>query len=478
MGIFQIDSVNINEGELVYVCGPTGGGKTTFLKRIKKQLGVRAGMVMQNPDSQIVNDRVYAELAFGPANQGRSDADVRRRVAETAGYFGISKWITGDTASLSGGEKQILAIASVMAMNPDVLLLDEPTAMLDPVMADRVIDLVRSMNRELGITVVIAEHRPDRLYADADLVIWIDGENMRADAPRRMAEYLAADGRKMAFLPTPARLYADAVPIPLTVKEAKKLALEGKKADGTNDCGDCGGAAYGDTNRARGQDSREAGLRPSGVDAAVCPVLELRNVTFGYVRNHPPVLSDVNLKVGRGEIFALLGENGSGKTTLASLAAGVLRPYSGTVKILGNKVKKTGQDSAMLMQDVTCHFTSDEGVGRFEGRHHYDLSGGEQQLMALEIVLANNPALLILDEPTKGLDAAEKDNFAKRLLKMRADGMAMLLITHDIEFAAGIADRMALLFTGEIAFEGTSEEFCGGNIFYTTAASRIFGGRI
>lgn len=451
MDIVQLEKIKIGAGELVYVCGPTGGGKTTLLKRMRGLLGDRAGLVMQNPDSQIVNDRVYDELAFGLANQGKNSDEVRRRVAETAGYFGISRWINRDTASLSGGEKQLLAIASVMAMAPDVLLLDEPTAMLDPVTSDRVIDLVRRMNREYGITVVIAEHRPDRLFADADRIIWVDGEELYCEAPTKMAAFLAADTEKRAFLPAAAKLFADKVPLPLTVREAKRLYAGTEKKE-------------------------DAAFEPAADAADACDVLKIKNLTFGYVRNLSPVLSGVNLTVKSGEIFALCGENGSGKTTLALLAAGALKPYSGSVKIDGHRVKTAGQDSAMLFQDVTCHFTSDEGIGRFAGRHPYDLSGGEQQLLALEIVLAKKPKLLILDEPTKGLDASEKERFALRLSELKESGMAILLVTHDIEFAADSADKMALLFAGELAFTGTPEEFCGGNIFYTTAKARIYGG--
>lgn len=451
MDIVQLEKIKIGAGELVYVCGPTGGGKTTLLKRMRGLLGDRAGLVMQNPDSQIVNDRVYDELAFGLANQGKNSDEVRRRVAETAGYFGISRWINRDTASLSGGEKQLLAIASVMAMAPDVLLLDEPTAMLDPVTSDRVIDLVRRMNREYGITVVMAEHRPDRFFADADRIIWVDGEELYCEAPADMAAFLAAAAKKRAFLPAAAKLFADKVPLPLTVREAKRFYAGTEKKE-------------------------DVAFEPAEYAADACDILKIKNLTFGYVRNLSPVLSGVNLTVKSGEIFALCGENGSGKTTLALLAAGALKPYSGSVKIDGHRVKTAGQDSAMLFQDVTCHFTSDEGVGRFAGRHPYDLSGGEQQLLALEIVLAKKPKLLILDEPTKGLDASEKERFALRLSELKESGMAILLVTHDIEFAADSADKMALLFAGELAFTGTPEEFCGGNIFYTTAKARIYGG--
>lgn len=453
MGVIQIDSLNIDEGELVYVCGPTGGGKTTLLRRIQRELGTAAGFVLQNPDNQIVNDRVYAELAFGPANQGKSREQTGRRVAETAAYFGISKWINRDTASLSGGEKQLLAIASVMAADPEVLLLDEPAAMLDPVMADRLLDLIFGVNREFGITVVIAEHRPDRLFAEADRIIWVNGEEFYSAKPCDMAEYLRADGGRRDFLPASARLFEDESPLPLTVREAKKLA----------------GAREREAWSAAGAD------RGRGAVCGGSPVLEMKNVSFAYVKNLPPVLSGVDLTVNAGEIVSLSGENGSGKTTLAYLAAGSLRPYSGSVKILGSRVRRPGQDSAMLFQDVTCHFTSDECGGRFAGRHPYDLSGGEQQLMALESVLEKKPALLILDEPTKGLDAAGKRRLAERLDGIRSEGGAVLLVTHDIEFAAETADRMALLFAGEIVCQGTPEEFCGGNIFFTTAGMRIFG---
>ncbi|MCM1308834.1 MAG: energy-coupling factor ABC transporter ATP-binding protein, partial [Butyrivibrio sp.] len=391
MGHIQLEKINIAAGELAYVCGPTGGGKTTLLKRIRELMGSRAGLVMQNPDSQIVNDRVYDELAFGLANQGRSGDEVRRRIAETAGYFGISKWITRSTASLSGGEKQLLAIASVMAMAPEALLLDESTAMLDPVAADRVTALVRDMNRELGITVVLAEHRPDRLFADADKVIWVDGENIRCLPPREMALYLAGDEKRAMFLPQTARIFADENPVPLTLGEAKRLYA----AKGAGDL------------RQRASRAQNASDAPD--------MLELKRVCFSYAKEQPPVLSEFSLTVKKGEILSLCGENGSGKSTLAYLAAGSLKPYSGSVKIDGRRVKRAGQDSAMLFQDVTCHFTEDEGTGRFSGRHPYDLSGGEQQLLALEAVLAKNPKLLILDEPTKGLDAVEKERLARRL---------------------------------------------------------------
>lgn len=444
--IFSGATVDINQGELVLLCGKTGCGKSTLLRLIQKELDTKAGFVMQNPDNQIVCDKVYAELEFGAANAVQGNERhrleiIRQRVAETAGYFGISRQIDRDTHTLSGGEKQILNIASAMAANPKVLLLDEPTSMLDPIMADRVIDLVKNINREMGITVIIAEHRSDRIFAYADKILLIEDKTVVCKDKSSMAEYMSRSQELRGFLPEIARS-VEMSPPPLSLAEA----VFGKAH-----------AVYG---------GEEAPLSSH-------PVLRFKNVSFAYDRSNGALIDNLNLSVDGGSITALLGENGCGKSTLALLSAGALKPYSGSVKINGRKIKKAGENSAMLFQDVTVHFTGDTVDGKYNGMHPYDLSGGERQLAALDIILSKNPSLLILDEPTKGLDYNEKEKLGKRLEKIRNEGKAILLITHDVEFAAMISDRMLLMFGGKIVCDRPAREFCESNIFYTTAGARL-----
>ncbi len=434
-----LEKLSINKGELVLVCGRTGCGKTTLQKQMKKDAGQSAGYVMQNPDNQIVCDEVCQELAFGLVNSGMDENSTRARIAETASYFGITRWLHRSTDTLSGGEKQILNLAAVMAQKPELLLLDEPTAMLDPVMAERLLDLVINLNRDYGITVVISEHRPEILFGRADKVLLIEKGERLCMEPDRMAEYMGQNNELSWMLPSAARIFSGYTPVPVSINQGIRAA-----------------ARLADINY------REPEIHENKNDVA----LELKKITFTYKRQLQPVIRDMELKVCKGEVYALLGENGSGKTTAAYLAAGTLKPYEGRVVRKGS--------TAMLMQDVTCHFLEDELTGRFEGRNPYDLSGGEQQLAALDIVMKNNPDILILDEPTKGLDAIEKNKFVNEIRRLSESGIAVLMVTHDVELAAMSADVMAIMYDGGIVNEGTPHEFMKNNMFYTTAAARIF----
>ena len=432
------------KGSFTLICGRTGSGKTTLLKSLKESWKDAAGFVFQNPDNQIVADTVREELSYGPANQGLPEALIRSRIAETASYFGISRWMDRKTDTLSGGEKQILNLASVMAMNPEYLLLDEPTSMLDPVMATRLIEIVLRIHRELGTTIILAEHRPDDLFGVADQVVWMEkGEILAEGTPGEVAARMVKEPELGLLLPTATRLCSripSADPLPLTVAEGRtylqkhpnKLIDEEKLAD----------VKY-----------------PSQKLMAA-----MRDVTFAYEKYGRKVLSHASLELFRGEILSLLGENGSGKTTAALLMGRRYRPYSG-------RIINTSKNMGMLFQDVTVHFTRDS----YEGKHPYDYSGGEQQLLALKLVLEKNPDFLILDEPTKGLDAVEKEKLAARLTGLKKNGMTMMIITHDIAFASMVSDRMALLFDGGIACCKTPAEFCRDNLFYTTPQKRLFG---
>ena len=443
------ENVTAGDGELVLVCGRTGSGKSTLLKYLFDNLGTKAGFVMQNPDSQLVCDKVYEELGLAPSGAGMDDALTGRRIAETAGYFGISGLMDRDTDTLSGGEKQLVNIAAVMTVNPGVLLLDEPTAMLDPIMAERVIGNILKLRRELGITVVIAEHRPDMLWQEADSILLVDNGKIIQEKPDKMAEIMTGDSRLYELMPS----YARMLPFDIAGQAVMSLAQAKKIAAGT--------IIKLPAVSKKTEESR--------------PFLEFRNVTFAYEKNGRKILDDMNFKVGKGQIAALLGENGSGKTTAAKVASGLLKPYSGAVYVDGQKLGGSCTCAGMLFQDTTCHFLDDECTGRFAGKHPYDLSGGERQLAALDIVLSKSPKLLILDEPTKGLDRYEKEVLRERIIGLSRDGVTVLMITHDVDFAAETADIMALLFEGVVSASGDTEKFVRESLFYTTSALRVWG---
>lgn len=441
--------ITIEQGEFVLVCGANKSGKTTFLKMLYEMMPDKAGMLVQNPDNQTVHDKVLSELASVLSAKGLPDSEIWKKIGEVSGYFGISRWIERDTASLSGGEKQLLNLAVVMTDNPKVLLLDEPLAMLDPVMADRILNIVKDLNLRLGITVIMASHIMDELFATADRVCFIENGHIISDTPRKTAQSLVSDNKYRYFLPEPARVFYKENELPFTVSEGRKML---DKYEGTLNAGKSG----------------DTGKETS------CTALEFSNVSFGYDKFSGLILSSLNLQIMKGEIFALAGENGSGKTTAALLAAGYYRPYSGTIKAFGKRIKSPYENCAILFQDVTCHFTEDSYEKDGEQIHPYDLSGGEKQKLALDLIMAQNPSLLILDEPAKYLDGYEKHNLVARLKELKAEGVTILIITHDMSFAAETADRIGLLFGGRISACGTPEEFFKGNSFYTTPVARIF----
>lgn len=431
----------LQKGSFTLICGRTGSGKTTMLKELKKQWGDAAGYVFQNPDNQIVADTVRQELAYGLANLGLPQNVIRSRVAETASYFGISRWMDRRTDTLSGGEKQILNLASVMAMNPEFLILDEPTSMLDPVMSTRLIEIILRIHRELGTTIIIAEHRPDELFGLVDEVAVIDqGEIVVEGDPLTVAKWLLKSETLHILLPVATQICSK-IPsmdeIPLTIAEGRSYLHRHPNIMIEDDV------------KAKDKTKEKA-------------LIELRDVTFAYEKHGRKILEHMTLAIHRKEIVSLLGENGSGKSTAAMVLAGAYRPYSG-------RVVNHAKSVAMLFQDVTTHFVKDS----YQGKHPYDYSGGEQQLLALNLVLEQKPEFLILDEPTKGLDAIEKERLAKRLQSLKESGVSILLITHDLAFAEHVSDRMALLFDGSIATCKEPTAFCEENLFYTTPTRRL-----
>lgn len=513
-------SVAIEPGQFVLACGQSGCGKTTLLRQFKSALAphghqsgrvlfdgvpladvpereqvARIGFVMQDPDAQIVTDKVWHELAFVLESLGCDERTMRLRVAEMASYFGIQHWFHKNVGELSGGQKQLLNLASVMAARPDVLVLDEPTSQLDPIAASDFLATVHRINRELGTTVVMSEHRLEEVYGLADRVVVLEEGRVVADGePRAVAGQLHRAGSPMALaLPAAARIAwgveSEQVETPLTVREGRSWLADEV-------------AAF---------PPRRWAL-PAGEACDSAPAraaVELRDVWFRYERDGADVLRGTTLTVPEGSLFAVVGGNGTGKSTMLRAICGVARPYRGKITVLGRRLKDWKRAElfrggvAMLPQDplnliVKKTVRGDleemlDGRGLTAGQrtaavrevaaltdivplldaHPFDLSGGEVQRAALAKVLLNEPRLLLLDEPTKGLDAFFKEKLAALLRSLTARGTTVLMVSHDIEFCASYADRCALFFDGDAVTTNPPRRFFASNSFYTTAANRI-----
>ena len=496
-------TLTVEKGEFLAVCGPTGCGKSTLLRLMKRELaplgtlsggitvdGVtqsaltdddaarRIGYVMQKPEHQIVTDNVWHELAFGLENLGLPQPVIARRMAEMAAYFGIEKWFNMDVSALSGGQKQLVSLASVMVMQPEILILDEPTAQLDPIAASEFIATVRKINRELGLTVILTEHRLEEVIPLCDRLLVLQNGRVRyCGEPRQVVSQLQDVPELLCFMPAAARLY-HAVDgqgnCPLDVREGRAFI----EKQGVTAC-----------------------LPEEKEVPVTVPALEFRDVYFRYGRNSRDVLAGMTFTVGEGEICCILGGNGSGKSTTLSVAAALNKAYAGEVRVFGKKLRTYKNQSlyrnclTLLPQDVQsvflcntvreelaeCGATPDLLPFDFTpllDKHPYDLSGGEQQLVALAKVLATQPRLLLLDEPTKGVDAAAKARLIGVLKALKAQGMTLVIVTHDVEFAAECADRCMMVFRGQIVSSGRPRGFFRQSSFYTTAVSRMSRGLI
>ncbi len=512
-------NITINQGEFVLVSGKSGCGKTTLLRLLKPSLAPHGkvtgeiyyngkavggcdakeqasgiGFVMQNPDNQIVTDKVWHELAFGLESLGMKTPEIRTRVSEMASFFGIQNWFYKNVSELSGGQKQLLNLASVMVIGPSVLILDEPTSQLDPISAGEFLKTLEKINRELGTTIILTEHRLEDAFPLADRVIVIDDGEIFADAaPKEMGKILkGADHPMYAALPTPMRIWGSVenkLECPVTVREGR-LWLE----------------KFSEDNRLKFEPS----LKPSKCMGN--PVIEMKDAWFRYEKNLPDVVKGMNLSVYKGELFCIVGGNGTGKTTALSLISGLNRAYRGGVFIKGQSVSKINnlyngllgvlpQNPQSVFVKKTVYLDLEEILSekklskaekdqkihtmaelcRIEHlleSHPYDLSGGEQQRAALAKILLTEPEILLLDEPTKGMDAQFKKEFADILEDLMSRGVTVVMVSHDIEFCAEYGDRCALVFDGSITSSGNPREFFKGKSFYTTSANRMARTRI
>ena len=508
-------SFAVNQGEFVLLCGKSGCGKTTLLRLLKSSLAPFGeisgnilfngkpltdydareqasdiGFVMQNPDNQIVTDKVWHELAFGLESLGYKQTEIRTRVSEMASFFGIQTWFYKKVTELSGGQKQLLNLASVMAMQPSVLILDEPTSQLDPIAEGEFLKTLEKINRELGTTIILTEHRLEDAFPIADRVIVMDSGKIIADeAPEEVGKILKAKHHDMCkALPTPMRVHGEVentLRCPLTVRDGRVWLEEYAKENTLN-----------------------TGIVPKDkMPENTGTIIEIKDVWFRYEKELPDVIKGFNLSVNKGELFCLVGGNGTGKSTLLSLISGLNTPHRGDVLIKGQSISKIknlydgllsvlpqNPQSVFVKKTVYLDlmeilsdkkFTKEEkeqkvhnisvlcGIEKLLESHPYDLSGGEQQRAALAKILLMEPEILLLDEPTKGMDAHFKEEFADILMDLKENGVTVLMVSHDIEFCAEFADRCALVFDGQLTSVDTPREFFKGKNFYTTSANRM-----
>jgi len=491
-------TLSVQPGEFLVLCGPSGCGKSTLLRQLKtvlaphgrrsgeilfdgrnldeidqREQSEKIGFVQQSPENQIVTDKVWHELAFGLESLGYDTPTIRRRVAEMASFFGIQEWFYKPVTELSGGQKQLLNLASVMVLQPKVLILDEPTSQLDPIAASDFLATLGKINRELGTTILLTEHRLEEAFSFASRVAVMDkGTLLCTGTPADVGAELKASGNAM-FLAMPAAMR-------IWAASASKAACPISVCDGRNWL-----LNYAKTHE----------LHPISEETKNTPdtetVVSAQELWFKYEKDLPDVVKGLSLELHKGEFLALLGGNGTGKTTSMKLLAGLKKAYRGELTITGT-VGMLPQNPQALFVKSTVRADLLEILPKSErkterlaqvvslcklaellDRHPYDLSGGEQQRAALAKILLLNPDILLLDEPTKGLDAEFKQVFGQILRTLQASGVAILMVSHDIEFCAKYADRCALFFDGNIVTESTPKTFFSGNSFYTTAANRI-----
>ena len=502
-------SLDIEKGEFLLLCGRSGSGKTTLLRQLKPTLAPygkrqgevffdgkpigemtsreqaeKIGFVMQDPQEQIVTDKVWHELAFGLENLGCDPAVMRLRVAEMASFFGIQDWFHREVAELSGGQKQLLNLASVMAMQPEVLILDEPTSQLDPISAGDFLNTLKKINRELGTTIVITEHRMEDIFPAADRVaVMEDGRLTFLGSPREVGLALRESASPLfSALPAPVRVYYAVNPAgrcPLTVREGRAWLSE-EFPEGA---------------------SVDALPEPACPDTDGEAALVIKECWLRYTRTGPDVLRGLNLRVPRGSLFAILGGNGTGKSTALKAVCGSVKAYRGSIEILGKRQRDYRPRElfrgclSMLPQDPRSLFVKETVLEDLQemgaeqaaveeiaalcritellSANPADLSGGELQRAALAKVLLRKPKLLLLDEPTKGMDSIFKAEFAAILDRLCREGVTVVMVSHDVEFCAEYAQLVGLFFDGQLITTGTPQTLFGSNSFYTTAVSRM-----
>ena len=506
-------NLTIEQGEYITICGKSGSGKTTLLRHLKppvtpkgkksgevlfeetpvEDLDLRTqaasiGYVMQNPDNQVVTDKVWHELAFGLESLGYDTRTIRLKVAEMASYFGIQDWFYKNVNELSGGQKQLLNLASIMAMQPKVLICDEPTSQLDPIAASDFLQTIKKINLELGTTIIMTEHRLEEVFHASDRVVVMEkGKIVACGAPRLVGDMLKKENSDMAAaLPAPMQIYygvGSRLECPLTVREGRNWLERELKTEG----------------KALKKDRLD---EPDMPEESEKPAIKAKELWYRYSKEGADVLKGASISVPKGSLYAIVGGNGTGKSTFLKSICGILKPYNGKVIIDGKPLGKYKKGElfqghlAMLPQDPQSLFVKKTvreellemvhgGVSENEvddmaekclishllDKHPYDISGGEQQRTALAKVLLTKPSILLMDEPTKGMDNYFKQSLVGILREL--ENLTILMVSHDIEFCAKYADIVSMFFDGGVITTNTARRFFSGNSFYTTSANRM-----
>ncbi|MFJ8412210.1 ABC transporter ATP-binding protein [Bacillus paramycoides] len=501
-------SLSVQKGEFIVLAGGSGSGKTTLLKHFKKELlpiGTRSGhtyydgallenvpdllsaqemgMVFQNPENQLVMDTVIQELAFSLENIGLPSHIIQKRIAELISFLGFQDLLHQSVHTLSGGQKQLVNLAAVLVMQPKLLLLDEPTAQLDPIAAKEFLGLLKRINEELGITIILSEHRLDEVMPLATRVVCMDnGKIVYDDIPKSVIAKMWEVDKFRPFIPQIPRLFLEwnVKDIPFTVREAQMKMNDFKAIQYTDQ-------------QVEQREKQEV-------------ILSAEHISFQYEKNSPIILRDLTVNIEKGKWTALVGKNGTGKSTLLTILAGLQKARRGKVKWSGKVIHKIDSKERFksigyVSQHPYYHFTFDtvweevyerarelygeEGKAIAEemlkkfwlealiDRHPHDCSGGEQQLLALCTTLLSKPTLLLLDEPTKGLDPWKKERVGELFKQLQKEGTTIVMATHDIEFAAKYVDQCMMLFDGKVIMNDAPKEFFSGNFFYTTSINRF-----
>jgi energy-coupling factor transport system ATP-binding protein len=503
-------SLNIEKGQFVVLFGASGSGKSTLLRLLKKEIqpngqlsgeikvnarstqdgkseASQVGFVFQDPENQVVAEDVLHEMVFGLESMGLPTNEMRSRVAELVHFFGTESILEKKTQELSGGKKQQLNLASILLMQPDLLLLDEPTSQLDPVSSRELLDLLIRLNDEFGMTIIVAEHRLEEFVAVADKIIMMENGRVTLEGEPRLVMESIGDSANRAYIPSIPSLYlqvekdkAKSV-VPLTVKEGKAWMGTRTQFNLSHD---------------RLNETRITGEK----------LIYAKKLAYRYNKEDNYVLKELDFYLHKGEIYALLGGNGSGKSTLLKMLGGIYKPEKGQISLLNQPLKawknnelvsrvgylpqnpkmfflhdsiEKEMTATMKKWGMTDHSVAENllhqlGIAHLRESHPYDISGGEVQKAALVCLLLRKPEILLLDEPTKGLDPISKQQLANILRQLQNEGITIIMATHDVEFAAQHATTCGMMFQGKITTEGAPKQFFKGNFFYTTMIQRLF----
>lgn len=519
----------INEGEFVLMCGPSGSGKTTLLNNIKKELkpsgessgqiifdniaiedidkkqsACDIGLIFQNPDAQIVTDTVIQEIAFPLENIGLPTEEIRNRIAEMSTFFGIDKILHENVNNLSGGQKQLVNLCSILVLKPKLLLLDEPTSQLDPIAAYDFLSILRRLNEEFSITIIITEHKLDNVFPFANKVIYLqDGRLKYINDSRNICNDIKNDEVFKYYMPDVAKINLllknkydsfNEVPVALSVREGMQLL--NRMEDVINEI------PLQSISKVEEKNTEE--------------LLNVKNLWFGYDKEKI-ILNGIDFKVKKGEYLTIIGGNGSGKSTLLKLLAGLIKPIKGKVKYVKNskisyihqnpmiqfsedsvlkelsnvreskietdfninpfkkskKKEEVKTDNEIVLSDYAKELVDYFDIKKLLNNHPYDCSGGEQQKIAFIKALLEKPDIMILDEPTKGLDPISNNKLSKLLKKVNDEGVTIIMTTHDLSFVADNVERCVMIFDGSLQLDTTPTQIFSSNNFYTTFVNRM-----